>query len=77
MTWWIPVLAGVAYEYIRWTASHLDSPVVRWLVQPYFAQLEHRHQRVQGEVHSLQQAISQLILAVDRPFECFVIGDKS
>lgn len=30
----IPVLAGVAYEYIRWTANHLDSPFVQWLIKP-------------------------------------------
>ena len=33
----IPVLAGVALEYIRWTANHLDSPVVRWLIKPNLA----------------------------------------
>lgn len=36
----LPVLAGVAYEYIRWTASHLSSPVVRWLIRPNLA-LQH------------------------------------
>jgi uncharacterized protein YqhQ len=30
----LPVLAGIAYEYIRWTANHLDSPIVRWMVRP-------------------------------------------
>jgi uncharacterized protein YqhQ len=33
----IPVLAGIAYEYIRWTANHLDSPIVRMLVKPNLA----------------------------------------
>jgi uncharacterized protein YqhQ len=33
----IPVLAGIAYEYIRWTARHLDSPVVRWMIKPNLA----------------------------------------
>lgn len=33
----LPVLAGLAYEYIRWTASRIRSPVVRWLVQPNLA----------------------------------------
>ncbi len=36
----LPVLAGVAYEYIRWTARHLDSPVVRLIVKPNLA-LQH------------------------------------
>jgi len=33
----IPVLAGVSVEYIRWTASHLNSAIVRWLIKPNLA----------------------------------------
>ncbi len=33
----LPVLAGVAYEYIRWTARHLDNPLVRILIRPNLA----------------------------------------
>ncbi len=33
----IPVIAMLAYEYIRWTANHLDSPFVRALVKPNLA----------------------------------------
>ena len=33
----IPVLAGVALEYVRWTASHLGNRVVRWLIRPNLA----------------------------------------
>lgn len=33
----IPVLAGVAVEYIRWTARNLASPIVRWLIRPNLA----------------------------------------
>ena len=33
----IPILAGIAYEYIRWTSNHLDWPVVRWIVRPNLA----------------------------------------
>ena len=43
--WWrlasrvllIPVLAGIAVEYIRWTANHLNNPLVRWLIKPNLA----------------------------------------
>ena len=43
--WWqvlgrillIPVLAGIAVEYIRWTANHLNSPFVRAIVRPNLA----------------------------------------
>jgi uncharacterized protein YqhQ len=33
----IPVLAGLAYEYILWSANHLDWFWVRWLVRPNLA----------------------------------------
>ena len=33
----IPILAGVAYEYIRWTANHMDSSFVKWIVKPNLA----------------------------------------
>jgi uncharacterized protein YqhQ len=33
----IPVLAGVALEYTRWTANHLNSRFVRWLITPNLA----------------------------------------
>jgi uncharacterized protein YqhQ len=36
----IPLLAGVAVEYIRWTANNLRSPLVRLLVRPNLA-LQH------------------------------------
>jgi uncharacterized protein YqhQ len=36
----LPVLAGLAYEYIRWTAHHLDNPIVRLLIKPNLA-LQH------------------------------------
>jgi uncharacterized protein YqhQ len=33
----IPVIAGIAVEYIRWTANHLDSPIVRVMIKPNLA----------------------------------------
>ncbi len=33
----LPVLAGLAYEYIRWTSRHLKNPLVRLLVRPNLA----------------------------------------
>jgi uncharacterized protein YqhQ len=33
----IPVMAGIAVEYIRWTANHLDSPIVRLMIKPNLA----------------------------------------
>jgi uncharacterized protein YqhQ len=33
----IPVLASLAYEYLRWTAKHVSSPLVRILIEPNLA----------------------------------------
>lgn len=43
--WWrmgsrillIPVITGISYEYIRWTARHLDSALVRAIIKPNLA----------------------------------------
>lgn len=36
----LPLIAGLAYEYIRWTANHQESPLVRMLTRPNMA-LQH------------------------------------
>ena len=33
----IPVLAGIAYEYIRWTARNLNNPIVCQMIRPNLA----------------------------------------
>jgi uncharacterized protein YqhQ len=33
----LPVLAGIAYEYLRWTADHQDQPLVKLLIKPNLA----------------------------------------
>lgn len=33
----IPLVASISYEYIRWTAKHLSSPIVQWLIKPNLA----------------------------------------
>lgn len=33
----LPVLAGVAYEYVRWTAARMNKTWVRWIVKPNLA----------------------------------------
>ena len=33
----IPILAGIAIEYIRWTANHLNNPIVKLLIKPNLA----------------------------------------
>jgi len=52
----IPVLAGVAYEYLRWTANHLKLPFVRLIVKPNLA-LQHLTTR-QPDEKMLEVAIA-------------------
>lgn len=33
----LPVLAGIAYEYLQWTARNLENPLVNFLVRPNLA----------------------------------------
>ncbi len=33
----LPLIAGLSYEYLRWTANHIHRPVVRLLVRPNLA----------------------------------------
>ncbi|MGD0878649.1 MAG: DUF1385 domain-containing protein [Anaerolineales bacterium] len=33
----IPVLVGIDYEYLRWTADHISNPFVRFIVKPNLA----------------------------------------
>ncbi len=33
----IPILAGITYEYQRWTAGNMNSALVRWLIRPNLA----------------------------------------
>jgi uncharacterized protein YqhQ len=52
----IPVLAGVSYEYLRWTANHLKLPFVRLIVKPNLA-LQHLTTR-QPDEKMLEVAIT-------------------
>lgn len=52
----IPILAGVAYEYLRWTAAHLNYSFVRLIVKPNLA-LQHLTTREPDE-KMLEVAIS-------------------
>ena len=33
----LPALAGVAYEYLRWTAENQHHPAIKWLIKPNLA----------------------------------------
>ncbi|OGO12534.1 MAG: hypothetical protein A2Y53_08905 [Chloroflexi bacterium RBG_16_47_49] len=62
--WWrmasrilfLPVLACVAYEYIRWTANHLDLKIVQFMIKPNLA-LQHLTTR-EPSIDMLEVAIA-------------------
>lgn len=51
----IPVIAGIAYELIRWTARNMHKPLVRLIVKPNLA-LQHLTTR-QPDLHMIEVAI--------------------
>jgi uncharacterized protein YqhQ len=51
----IPVIAGIAYELLRFTARNIDNPVVKLLVKPNLA-LQHLTTR-QPDLHMIEVAI--------------------
>jgi uncharacterized protein YqhQ len=65
----IPVLAGLAYEYIRWTARHLDVPFVRALIRPNLA-LQHLTTR-EPSLDMLEVSIAAFnaMIALEAPAE--------
>lgn len=68
----LPVMAGIAYEYIRWTAKHLQNPLVRLLIRPSMA-LQHLTTRepdlemLEVAVTAFKTMIEQENLAVAKP----------
>jgi len=72
-------IAGVAYEVIRFTAKHLDHPIIRWIIKPNLA-LQHLTTREPDE-SMLEVGIAALerVLAAERaaltPQEERVAGD--
>lgn len=55
----LPFLAGIAYEYIRFTANHIDNSIVRVLVKPNLA-LQHLTTR-QPDLGMVEVAISAFV----------------
>ncbi len=51
----IPVIAGIAYEFLRFTARNVNNPIVRLIIKPNLA-LQHLTTR-QPELHMIEVAI--------------------
>jgi 2-polyprenyl-3-methyl-5-hydroxy-6-metoxy-1,4-benzoquinol methylase len=50
--------------------------LVQWLVQPYFDQARREICQAQAVASQTQAALHDTLAAINRPFECYVIGDK-
>ena len=48
-----------------------------WLVQPYFDRVQQDLQQTQAQLTEVATMLQSTIQAVNRPFECYVIGDKA
>jgi uncharacterized protein YqhQ len=51
----IPVIAGISYEFLRWTARNINNPIVALIVKPNLA-LQHLTTR-QPDLHMIEVAI--------------------
>ena len=71
----IPVLSSLAYEYIRWTARHLDNPLVRLLIKPSLA-LQHLTTR-EPDLGMIEVAITSFLAMKekDEEYGALVVGD--
>ena len=70
----VPVIAGIAYEFIRFTAKHMENPIIRLVIIPNLA-LQHLTTR-QPDLTMLEVAIAafkRVLISEDIPVEGPVI----
>lgn len=73
---WPPVLPKPANP-LRRGVWHVKMALVHWLVQPYFDRNQSQLHQLRGRVAQLEETLRTTVAAVNRPFECYVIGDKA
>jgi SAM-dependent methyltransferase len=62
---------------LRKALWYVKMGLVHWVVQPYFDAAAQRLHQVQAQLAQTEQALQGTLQALDRPFECYVIGDKA
>ncbi|MFN8378617.1 MAG: DUF1385 domain-containing protein [Anaerolineae bacterium] len=70
----VPVIAGIAYEFIRFTANHMENPIIKLVIIPNLA-LQHLTTR-QPDLTMLEVAIAafkRVLISEDIPVEGPVI----
>lgn len=63
----LPVLACIAYEYIRWTGNHLNSGFVRWMIRPNLALQRLVTREPSEEMLEISIAAFQTMYALENP----------
>jgi SAM-dependent methyltransferase len=61
---------------LRKAIWYVKMGLVHWLVQPYFDHTARTLKQLETRVAQSEQALQITLQAIDRPFECYVIGDK-
>lgn len=62
---------------LRKALWYVKMSLVHWLVQPYFDQTAQRLNQLSLQLNQSEKALQATLQALDRPFECYVIGDKA
>jgi SAM-dependent methyltransferase len=62
---------------LRRLVWYVKMGLIHWLVQPYTDRANGEIRQLQGELAGLQQALRTTLVTLNRPFECYVIGDKA
>lgn len=65
----IPLLAGIAVEYIRWTANHLNNPIVQFLIKPNLAM---QHLTTRDPDHSMLEVAIESFKSMRKAEQEFV-----
>jgi len=61
---------------VRRLLWHGKMALAQWLVRPYYDQASRALTSMQAAVAETHRQLAATIDAVDRPFECYVVGDK-
>ena len=71
----LPIVAGIAYEYIRFSAKHLDNPIIRLLTKPNLA-LQHLTTR-EPDLTMIEVAIAAFEKVVAYEKEGSTVADET
>jgi SAM-dependent methyltransferase len=62
---------------LRRAIWYVKMVLIHWLVQPYYDQNVRELRQIQTHLAQVDRTLRATLTAINRPFECFVIGDKA